>query len=932
MAWQLVYTSAPELLDAGRTGFGTVAKHEAIRPSLQMELERISQFSRKEGLNIGRIIFSHQVLDLRGERFHVLSRIRDAGADYTGRTNHIAHHIVLTSVEADRARANQCTPADVIQILSESGIWRDSWHESKRLLTASEEIDTGSIPALMTLPAVTWESVTRSRANAAILAPGGGAAEGCWILYGAGQAATLLPMIGESLCLHPDPWAISFTTDIQPTDRIEDFRWRGVSAGSPMEGAARDSARPKLDLAKLDLPNPVESAIPLAETGIAQPTATTARGSHGSDPNDQAIPFQRDRVSIIRERATIGRDVGSGGEKISLKERMKKNDAQPRQGTGFPMTGMALSAVALMLVVITAFVVWNSFVFDGKEMVGLQGATNKIINRLTDNKGSLPDQAWWDGLTKGNGIEIGNGYWLVRSGFKTQVSNATAQLVELQEINDSKDLKSAVASKISEAMQLDPHGVVGAILGQIEKKRTAAELVKQEKENARLAAKAKAEDEQQRLAAQQHAQEEAAKREQERLAAQQTKPKAENKPKVIDIKFLKFGDDTFGKLALAVSSPSTKGWLTNSLVDDQGFLKFTNGLAAFASQTSNLPESLKLQEARIKESLKANNVMMFATVDTTNGIHISYIYNISTIVRMHGGPFRVATNNAGNIEKFDTSRVPQILSLISTSLPLKYSIHDTNKNTSVIFEGDQNPLSVDDYSKLATLADRINSLRSGLQNKIPDPKTIEKNRKESAAQMAKKVESENDLNTSGPNLYKDIPMLQEKSKKSHNQPELPLNYNVWSTRLSKQDDASYISYIKYSLSYASYFFKDTNSKQYIKFQNLQNNISQIDGLQGLRKNVADYRKNLDSYTEIEKKNGKQANDQKFIDNLSNLISVLDEKKIIITSAPIIDFSDEKKKLGTINEIISGLSNGGGNLYQSRVEVFDGTNPLLIFTP
>jgi len=30
MAWQLIYTSAPRLLEAGRSGFGTVARHRAI--------------------------------------------------------------------------------------------------------------------------------------------------------------------------------------------------------------------------------------------------------------------------------------------------------------------------------------------------------------------------------------------------------------------------------------------------------------------------------------------------------------------------------------------------------------------------------------------------------------------------------------------------------------------------------------------------------------------------------------------------------------------------------------------------------------------------------------------------------------------------------------------------------------------------------------
>jgi hypothetical protein len=200
MAWQLVYTSAPALIDAGRSGFGTVARHEAIRPALQTELERISQFSREQGLSKNRILFYHRVLDLRGERYHVLSRIKDAGSDYTGRTNHIAHHIVLTAAEAEQCyRTTRCSPADMILWATSNGLCHDQLNEAARLFDSSEEIAVGSIPARLSLPTVSWGLVTGSAANAAILAPGGTATEGCWLLYRADQASQLLSLIGEAL-------------------------------------------------------------------------------------------------------------------------------------------------------------------------------------------------------------------------------------------------------------------------------------------------------------------------------------------------------------------------------------------------------------------------------------------------------------------------------------------------------------------------------------------------------------------------------------------------------------------------------------------------------------------------------------------------------------------------------------------------------------
>jgi len=103
-------------------------------------LERISQFSREHGLSKERILFYHRVLDLRGERFYVLSRIRDAGSDYTGRTNHIAQHIVLTEEEVALAGAKHCTPADMILWITSQRVWREPWNDPPRILSPRETI------------------------------------------------------------------------------------------------------------------------------------------------------------------------------------------------------------------------------------------------------------------------------------------------------------------------------------------------------------------------------------------------------------------------------------------------------------------------------------------------------------------------------------------------------------------------------------------------------------------------------------------------------------------------------------------------------------------------------------------------------------------------------------------------------------------------
>jgi len=270
MALQLIYTSAPRLLQAGRTGFGTVAKHPAIRGGLQSEIERFSQFSRQEGLKPDRVIFQYRCLSISGTGFHVISRLKDAGPDYTGRTNHIAHHVIFSAAEAHAATAAGITPADVIFNLNSRSFWCDSWHTAPIEFGPEDEIALTSIKPAISLPATYWQELTGTPASAAILAPGQ-TAESCWVIYAPGHGDQLLAILGESLLLHPNPWRISFANELQPTDRVEEIAWRGIPADSPLCITAAQSVRPLLDLTRPEtLPPPVSEFTSVATHGRHQ--------------------------------------------------------------------------------------------------------------------------------------------------------------------------------------------------------------------------------------------------------------------------------------------------------------------------------------------------------------------------------------------------------------------------------------------------------------------------------------------------------------------------------------------------------------------------------------------------------------------------------------------------------------------------------------
>ena len=295
MPLQLIYTSAPRLLQAGRTGFGTVAAHPGIPSWLVAEIERASQFSRVPGLDAARIVVRHMVFGEGDRVHHVLSRIQDAGADYTGRTNHIAHHFIFTAAEAAKATAHGVTPVDALAFLESHKLWQTSWDGEPRPLGDDTILPVDSIPQTITLPAETyWGALVPGRPEcAAILAPGK-TSEACWIVYPHGWSDAIVYAMGESLALHSNPWGVSFANNLQPTDNEQQIAWRGIPADSPLLPKAQSSVRPCIDLTNpgalpiQPVPEFVEEARtgskPLPKPRAAAPSATSVRPDSGDRP------------------------------------------------------------------------------------------------------------------------------------------------------------------------------------------------------------------------------------------------------------------------------------------------------------------------------------------------------------------------------------------------------------------------------------------------------------------------------------------------------------------------------------------------------------------------------------------------------------------------------------------------------------------------
>lgn len=228
MPQQLIYTSSPRGLVAGRSGYCAVACTEGMREGLQSRLEQISYFEHatQAGARHSRV-FAFRVLEIRGTRFHCLTRIVDAGLDFTKRTNFTAHHLVFSSTET------ASLPPPPLIFLHWNG-WRDNWSADPQWLRDESWGNLFSLPVQALIPCANWQRLTGDAANAASLLE----TRETFLADGFDSKITLM-LIAESLALQTarpgggNAWDVSFTALLQESDDPADFRCRLAYSGTP---------------------------------------------------------------------------------------------------------------------------------------------------------------------------------------------------------------------------------------------------------------------------------------------------------------------------------------------------------------------------------------------------------------------------------------------------------------------------------------------------------------------------------------------------------------------------------------------------------------------------------------------------------------------------------------------------------------------------
>ena len=289
MAEQLIFTSAPKGLKPGTRGYTTVAATRGISPPLMTRMEGMSGYRLAFNVSDARaaqnpVAYSHQLLSHGGVRASMLSRVAACGVDYSGRSNFLAHHILLEAAER--------TEAGPAWLLTQPAVLRQAWEGTPSYIDEPPPFPHKDIaPA----PCRAWESAAGDAGWAGVLleqlrdkprSP-------VYIVYEAGTE--LLPLFAEAIALLPPKlrWRATFNTYFNNAAPEATCMWRGVLAGSPASTEfAKATGATAIDLTAGPRKAAENEFTKLARAGnsaedlFATRPAPVARPAAASDPED----------------------------------------------------------------------------------------------------------------------------------------------------------------------------------------------------------------------------------------------------------------------------------------------------------------------------------------------------------------------------------------------------------------------------------------------------------------------------------------------------------------------------------------------------------------------------------------------------------------------------------------------------------------------
>src|SRR5687768_15916340 len=198
MSQELYFTSAPRGLKPGsKGGFCTVAATASMPATVSERLESLSGYRPVFPFGDARwdenpVSYAHWRVSIGGRTSSVLSRVSTAPADYSGRSNKFAHHLVLEAAELP--------PAGPAWFMMQPAIMETAWSGEPRVLPAGRNVPQGnSQPRRCEL----WEAAAGDAGWAGVLAEATvlDASRPCYVIYPPGT--DVLAMFEEAIALLP---------------------------------------------------------------------------------------------------------------------------------------------------------------------------------------------------------------------------------------------------------------------------------------------------------------------------------------------------------------------------------------------------------------------------------------------------------------------------------------------------------------------------------------------------------------------------------------------------------------------------------------------------------------------------------------------------------------------------------------------------------
>lgn len=243
MSRELIYTSAPKGLASNSRGFCTVAVTAGTSRQHRTALESLCGYEflfnvSDPQAHLNPVNFAHTVITTAGQTMSVLSRVAACGTDYSGRSNKIAHHFLLSEGEK-----SPHGPAWMLSQMSQDGYFCQQWQEDPH------ELGEGNLKALSGFGGATPSPSTQAWQQLA--GDGGWAGElvrafrenprvPAFVIVNPGT--DVLPLFHESLALLPvgERWGVGFSTYYSVLPSGCTYHWRGVLSGTK---AAREVQR-----------------------------------------------------------------------------------------------------------------------------------------------------------------------------------------------------------------------------------------------------------------------------------------------------------------------------------------------------------------------------------------------------------------------------------------------------------------------------------------------------------------------------------------------------------------------------------------------------------------------------------------------------------------------------------------------------------------